>query len=67
MTKPTVLVVGSLHHDIMVEAITLPRRDETAAFHVLQTRGGHAGSPHARGRQAAQTACNNCISGYSQM
>lgn len=27
---PTVLVVGSLHHDIMVEADHLPRRDETA-------------------------------------
>lgn len=27
---PTVLVVGSLHHDIMVEANHLPRRDETA-------------------------------------
>lgn len=26
---PTVLVVGSLHHDIMVEAPGLPRRDET--------------------------------------
>lgn len=27
---PTVLVAGSLHHDIMVEADHLPRRDETA-------------------------------------
>jgi ribokinase len=27
---PTVLVVGSLHYDIMVEADHLPRRDETA-------------------------------------
>lgn len=27
---PTVLVVGSLHHDIMVEADHLPQRDETA-------------------------------------
>lgn len=26
---PVVLVAGSLHHDIMVEAPTLPRRDET--------------------------------------
>ncbi|MDP3196699.1 PfkB family carbohydrate kinase [Tabrizicola sp.] len=30
MTRPTVLVAGSLHHDIMVEADHLPRRDETA-------------------------------------
>lgn len=30
MTQPTVLVVGSLHYDIMVEASHLPRRDETA-------------------------------------
>ena len=27
---PTVLIVGSLHYDIMVEATHLPRRDETA-------------------------------------
>ena len=27
---PTVLTVGSLHYDIMVEADHLPRRDETA-------------------------------------
>ena len=30
MTRPIVLVVGSLHYDIMVEADHLPRRDETA-------------------------------------
>lgn len=30
MAKPIVLVVGSLHYDIMVEADHLPRRDETA-------------------------------------
>lgn len=30
MSEPVVLVVGSLHHDIMVEADHLPRRDETA-------------------------------------
>ena len=30
MTQTTVLVVGSLHYDIMVEADYLPRRDETA-------------------------------------
>lgn len=30
MTGPVVLTVGSLHHDIMVEAEHLPRRDETA-------------------------------------
>ncbi|CAN1489503.1 RbsK Sugar kinases, ribokinase family [Paracoccaceae bacterium] len=30
MTRPTVLVVGSLHYDIMVEADHLPRKDETA-------------------------------------
>jgi ribokinase len=31
MTSPTVLIAGSLHYDIMVEADHLPRRDETAA------------------------------------
>lgn len=30
MANPAVLVVGSLHHDIMIEADRLPRRDETA-------------------------------------
>lgn len=30
MRKPAVLVVGSLHYDVMVEADHLPRRDETA-------------------------------------
>ena len=30
MTRTTVLTVGSLHYDIMVEAPHLPRRDETA-------------------------------------
>lgn len=30
LTRPTVLTVGSLHYDIMVEADHLPRKDETA-------------------------------------
>ena len=30
MTQPVILIVGSLHYDIMVEADHLPRRDETA-------------------------------------
>jgi ribokinase len=30
MTTPTVLTVGSLHYDIMVQADHLPRKDETA-------------------------------------
>lgn len=30
MTNPTVLTVGSLHYDIMVQADHLPRKDETA-------------------------------------
>jgi ribokinase len=30
MSDPVVLTVGSLHHDIMVEADRLPQRDETA-------------------------------------
>jgi ribokinase len=30
LSCPTVLVVGGLHYDIMVEATHLPRRDETA-------------------------------------
>lgn len=30
MPDPVILVVGSLHYDIMVESSTLPRKDETA-------------------------------------
>jgi len=30
MTAPTVLVAGSLHHDLMIDVPHLPRRDETA-------------------------------------
>lgn len=30
MTDPIVLVIGSLHYDIMVESTSLPRKDETA-------------------------------------
>lgn len=30
MTRPTILVVGSLHYDIMVESDHLPQKDETA-------------------------------------
>ena len=30
MTPPTILTVGSLHYDIMIEAAHLPARDETA-------------------------------------
>lgn len=30
MPEPVILVVGSLHYDIMVECSTLPRKDETA-------------------------------------
>ncbi|GLS86770.1 ribokinase [Cypionkella aquatica] len=56
-TAPIVLVVGSLHYDIMVEADHLPRRDETAVgsrwYPKFGGKGGNqAVSAQAHGAQA---------------
>ena len=43
--EPAVLVVGSLHHDIMIQADHLPRRDETAVgSHWYPKFGGKGGN-----------------------
>lgn len=51
MSDPVVLTVGSLHHDIMVEADRLPRRDETAVGRRWYPKFGGKG-----GNQAAAVA-----------
>lgn len=53
----TVLVVGSLHHDIMVEADTLPRRDETAIGHRWYPKFGGKGGNQAVAVARAGVAC----------
>lgn len=45
--EPVVLVVGSLHHDIMVEADHLPRVDETAVGHRWYPKFGGKGGNQA--------------------
>lgn len=47
MTPPLVLIVGSLHYDIMVEADHLPRRDETAVGHRWYPKFGGKGGNQA--------------------
>jgi ribokinase len=50
---PVVLVVGSLHHDIMVEADHLPRADETAVGRRWYPKFGGKGGNQAVAAQAA--------------
>ena len=50
---PVVLVVGSLHHDIMVEADHLPRVDETAVGHRWYPKFGGKGGNQAVAARAA--------------
>ena len=56
MSQPTVLVVGSLHYDIMVEADHLPRKDETAVGSRWYPKFGGKGGNQAvsAARQGAQ-------------
>lgn len=52
MPRPSVLIVGSLHYDIMVEADHLPRKDETAVgsrwFPKFGGKGGNQAVSAAR-------------------
>lgn len=57
MTRSTVLVVGSLHHDIMVEAQELPRRDETAVGSCWYPKFGGKGGNQAVAVARAGAAC----------
>lgn len=54
---PTALVVGSLHHDIMVEADHLPRRDETATGRRWYPKFGGKGGNQAVAVARAGVAC----------
>lgn len=56
-TLPTVLVAGSLHHDIMVEADHLPRRDETAVGRRWYPRFGGKGGNQAVAVARAGAPC----------
>ncbi|NJM84645.1 MAG: ribokinase [Tabrizicola sp.] len=47
LTRATVLVVGSLHYDIMVETDHLPRKDETAVGHRWYPKFGGKGGNQA--------------------
>lgn len=54
---PTVLVIGSLHHDIMVEADHLPRRDETAIGRRWYPKFGGKGGNQAVAAARTGVAC----------
>ncbi|MFN0113827.1 MAG: PfkB family carbohydrate kinase [Paracoccaceae bacterium] len=47
MPEPVILVAGSLHYDIMVEADRLPRRDETAVGRLWYPKFGGKGGNQA--------------------
>jgi ribokinase len=53
VTDPVILVVGSLHYDIMVESTALPRKDETAIgtrwYPKFGGKGGNQAVAAARG------------------
>ena len=54
MSGPTiVVVVGSLHHDIMVEAPDRPRKGETVAGYSWRPKFGGKGGNQARAAAAA--------------
>lgn len=53
VNTPLVLVVGSLHHDIMIEADHLPRRDETAVGRRWYPKFGGKGGNQALAVAAA--------------
>ncbi len=57
MTEPVVLVVGSLHYDIMVQTPALPRRDETAiGSRWFPKFGGKGGNQAVAARKAGLAA-----------
>lgn len=57
---PVVLVVGSLHHDIMIETPHLPRVDETAVGRRWYPKFGGKGGNQAVAAQAAGAAARMC-------
>lgn len=57
---PVVLVVGSLHHDILIEADHLPRRDETAVGRRWYPKFGGKGGNQAVAAARAGAAARMC-------
>jgi ribokinase len=57
LTQPFVLVVGSLHYDIMVKADHLPRKDETAVGTAWYPKFGGKGGNQAVAVARAGAAC----------
>jgi ribokinase len=57
VTRSTVLVVGSLHHDIMVKADHLPRKDETAVGSLWYPKFGGKGGNQAVAVARAGVPC----------
>lgn len=60
MTDPVVLVVGSLHYDIMVESGTLPRKDETAIGSCWYPKFGGKGGNQAVAAQKGGAVARMC-------
>lgn len=60
MTQPVVLVVGSLHYDIMVQTTALPGRDETAVGSRWYPKFGGKGGNQAVAAQKAGVAARMC-------
>lgn len=60
MTEAVVLVVGSLHYDIIVESTTLPRRDETATGSRWYPKFGGKGGNQAVAAQKGGAAVRMC-------
>ena len=57
MTRTIVLVVGSLHYDIMVKADHLPRKDETAVGSLWYPKFGGKGGNQAVAVARAGATC----------
>jgi len=60
VTDPVVLVVGSLHYDIMVESSTLPRKDETAIGSRWYPKFGGKGGNQAVAAQKGGAVARMC-------
>lgn len=60
MPRPVILIVGSLHYDIMVETDHLPRRDETAVGSRWYPKFGGKGGNQAVAAQKHGAAARMC-------
>lgn len=60
MAEPVILVVGSLHYDIMVQATSLPRKDETAVGSRWYPKFGGKGGNQAVAAQKGGAVVRMC-------